>query len=790
MPKFKTTPKRQSKPSIAMSAGNTSLGTPPVSCIHKSGKLVSTPRITRSSKAKLEGQALCKDKEKSQNCHVFSDSSESDENHEMDVEECVSDMTPQRNSKRIIPSKDSKSFNSSVDRKCMQTIDKKQSSLDPKKDGISVKKTQRTAVRSKSSRQQNDHMSSDSSTDEMEVEEPVLKTTSLRKSTRIIQNKEKDFSNSTTKRSLRPRNTPSTKQSPLDLNKSCSSINMTSQTVHSESSRHRIMFAKDKRHTPNRQHRMITSSSIEEDTSFEESAKKKRTLRSGHMKIHGVDVNNESESIVSTRTRSKSIKLENMKNTVSTKDHFKSTEIDTNEQDSDTVSAKITRSKSNSLEVVRDLDTSSNEEYTDTDSSSESDNSSIEDSDFEDKLVASKAKRNEKTITRKSQGSNLTERPNNDNDHSPTQSKQAFSAKNTRLGTFSSQNPLTSYSEHKVTEDVVEEYFSSRTLKRSKMSQSYPLLDPVLVERLATVKISSYKSGFDALHHMYDNLFDYWLCQLKTGFNILLYGLGSKLKLLDEFRKKKLSTCYQLVIYGFFPGLSLKEILNTLTSDMLEHTGRFKTPVQQSQFICTSLCNQQPKTAKEIFLIIHNIDGKPLRDEKVQLALSFLASCPFIHIIATIDHPRAPSLWDEITSGRFNWVWHNASTYSHYTVETSYDKSLSGEGSEILMLRSFRHVIQSLTPNAKGVFRILAQYQLDNASDPTYIGLPFSDLYQKCREAFLVNSDMTLRAQLTEFRDHKLVRSKKGQDGTEILTISIENDLLKRFMEQEFNNEA
>ena len=781
MPKFKTTPKRQSKPSIAMRAGNTSLGTPPVSC---TGKLVST-RITRSSKAKLEGQALCKDKEKSQNYHVFSDSSDSDE---MEVDECVSDTTPQRKSKRVIPSKDSKSFNSSVSRKCMQPIDMKQSSLDPKKDGISVKKTQQTAVHSKSSRQQNDHMSSD--TDEMEVEEPVLKTMSLRKSTRIIKNKEKDFSNSTTKRSLRPRNTPSIKQSPLDLNKSCSSVNMTPQTVHSESSRHRIMFAKDKRYTSNRQHRIITSSSTEEDASFEDSAKKKRTLHYDHMKIHSVDVNDESESIVSTRTRSKSIKHENMKNTVTTKDHFKLTEIDTNDQDSDTVSAKITQSKSNSLEVVRDLDTSSNEESTDTDSSSESDNSSIEDSDFEDKLVARKAKRNKKTVTRKSRDSNLTERPNNDNDDSFTQSKQAVSAKNTRLGMFSSQNPLTSFSELKVTEDVVEEYFSSRTLKRSKISQSYPLLDPVLVERVATVEISSYKSGFDALHHMYENLFDYWLCQLKTGFNILLYGLGSKLKLLDEFRKKKLSSYYQLIIYGFFPGLNLKEILNTLTSDMLEHTGRFKTPVKQSQFICTSLCNQQPKTAKEIFLIIHNIDGQPLRDEKVQLALSFLVSCPFVHIIATIDHPRAPSLWDEITSGRFNWVWHNASTYSHYTVETSYDKSLSGEGSEILMLRSFRHVIQSLTPNAKGVFQILAQYQLDNASDPTYVGLPFSDLYQKCREAFFVNSDITLRAQLTEFRDHKLVRSKKGQDGTEILTISIENDLLKRFMEQEFNTES
>lgn len=40
-------------------------------------------------------------------------------------------------------------------------------------------------------------------------------------------------------------------------------------------------------------------------------------------------------------------------------------------------------------------------------------------------------------------------------------------------------------------------------------------------------------------------------------------------------------------------------------------------------------------------------------------------------------------------------------------------------------------------------------------------GLCFQDFYQQCREAFLVNSDLTLRAQLTEFRDHKLIRTKK-----------------------------
>ena len=41
------------------------------------------------------------------------------------------------------------------------------------------------------------------------------------------------------------------------------------------------------------------------------------------------------------------------------------------------------------------------------------------------------------------------------------------------------------------------------------------------------------------------------------------------------------------------------------------------------------------------------------------------------------------------------------------------------------------------------------------------VGLSFHALYRSCREQFLVNTDATLRAQLTEFRDHKLIRYKK-----------------------------
>lgn len=56
----------------------------------------------------------------------------------------------------------------------------------------------------------------------------------------------------------------------------------------------------------------------------------------------------------------------------------------------------------------------------------------------------------------------------------------------------------------------------------------------------------------------------------------------------------------------------------------------------------------------------------------------------------------------------------------------------------------------------------MPRHQLESAEEEdNYQGLAFMELYRKCRAEFLVASDLALRAQLTEFRDHKLVRSKK-----------------------------
>ena len=74
-------------------------------------------------------------------------------------------------------------------------------------------------------------------------------------------------------------------------------------------------------------------------------------------------------------------------------------------------------------------------------------------------------------------------------------------------------------------------------------------------------------------------------------------------------------------------------------------------------------------------------------------------------------------------------------------------------------IRGAANVLRTLTPNARHIFRLLADHQL---SCPDGSGMSFHAFYTQCREQFLATSEMTLRSHLTEFVDHELTRTRRG----------------------------
>ncbi|CAH0729378.1 unnamed protein product, partial [Brenthis ino] len=292
---------------------------------------------------------------------------------------------------------------------------------------------------------------------------------------------------------------------------------------------------------------------------------------------------------------------------------------------------------------------------------------------------------------------------------------------------------------------------------------------------------NEHKDKITDLIQSYDQLFNRWLYVLSENFNVILYGIGSKKTVLQRFQMEKIQNMPCIVVNGFFPSLTVKNILETIVIDLLENTH-----VSSNIGDVVSLIDSQLiEYSVELFLIVHNIDGIMLRSSKAQSVLANLARLKNIHLIATIDHINAPLLWDHNKLSKFNFTWWDVTTFLPYIEETSFENSLMTQRSGALQLSSLKSVFQSLTTNAKGIFQIIIEYQLENHKQTHYQGLPFKDLYSKAREHFLVSSDLALRAQLTEFLDHKLVKIKRTCDGSENLVIPIESGLLQQFLDQQ-----
>uniref|UniRef100_A0A8B9ZFQ0 Origin recognition complex subunit 2 n=1 Tax=Anas platyrhynchos TaxID=8839 RepID=A0A8B9ZFQ0_ANAPL len=336
--------------------------------------------------------------------------------------------------------------------------------------------------------------------------------------------------------------------------------------------------------------------------------------------------------------------------------------------------------------------------------------------------------------------------------------------------------------------NLVEEYFeahstskvltSDRTLQKLRKRR----LNQQTLHDLLEKSPLAYAAEIEELNQQYESLFSKWMLQLHLGFNIVLYGLGSKHNLLEKFRISMLQDTVHLVVNGYFPSITVRSILTSITEEVLDHIGTFRSPLDQLEFIIKRF---KEDSSLELYVLIHNLDSQMLRGERSQQILAQLSSLPTKPANSVCFFFPLCLVWDQAKQSLYNWLWYETTTFSPYMEETSYENSLLVQQSGSLALSSLTHVLRSLTLNARGIFRLLAQYQLENKDNPSYPGLSFQDFYQQCREAFLVNSDLTLRAQLTEFRDHKLIRTKRGADGVEYLLIPVDDSTLTDFLEKE-----
>lgn len=316
------------------------------------------------------------------------------------------------------------------------------------------------------------------------------------------------------------------------------------------------------------------------------------------------------------------------------------------------------------------------------------------------------------------------------------------------------------------------------------------VLEPQEFHQILTEAPKKHEHEITILSEMHKQHFPQWFFELHSGFNLVFYGYGSKRNLLNEFAQSSLTDGPLIVVNGFFPSISIKDILIKISAGALGTTGPTGQISDHVKYICDYFSDPD-REYESLYIVIHNLDGPNLRNERSQTALSMLANAENIHLVASVDHINAGLLWDNVKASRFNWIWHDATTFDDYLVETSFENSLLVRSGEYNGTRGAKFVLDSLTTNARGVFKILAEHQLPEmelanmeGKGNESVGLSYNQYYQKCREGFFVSSDLAFKTELTEFKDHKLISTKKGLDGTEFFFIPMDKTTLMNIYEQ------
>ena len=344
--------------------------------------------------------------------------------------------------------------------------------------------------------------------------------------------------------------------------------------------------------------------------------------------------------------------------------------------------------------------------------------------------------------------------------------------------------------------------------KTNNRAASAPLNESLLADdaavaaALATLP-DKHAAARAELFEVYEHESAQWALRLRAGSSLLFHGFGSKRKLLDEFVARSCSDGSVLEVDGFEQALTARDVLRAAATIAREHAAAVANAnaatgsavdaegvavgAAISGMSNAELCavvraamhlpgvdpraeeNGSSVPMPPLYLVVHSIDGPSLRSAEAQAQLAELAACTHVRVVASVDHLNAALLWDREALGRFRWSWIEAPTWAPYTSEARSFAPLVAPRAEGRRAQGALQVLQSLTPNARGIFRMLidrcnAQAQAAATAGGRgggAIGISFHALYEACRERFLCSSQATLKSVLTEFADHELVRERR-----------------------------
>lgn len=362
-----------------------------------------------------------------------------------------------------------------------------------------------------------------------------------------------------------------------------------------------------------------------------------------------------------------------------------------------------------------------------------------------------------------------------------------------------------------IKDEGVDQYFTkSRKKNANSMDIDRAIVIPTVNECVAEAEKAYEQSDldaeFDRFEMQYRDQFYKWAISLSSNQSILLYGLGSKRSVLDDFGASLSSEGDVISLNGYDTDVDMSEFIglmeqlfvdndsgqtNALVGTEVEslHRDSGKGLTKRASHVAKNFAATR---SRPLFLLIHNIDGASLRNRFAQDALATLTSdskrdgTQLIRVVASVDNVNvAMFLWDPIIQHKFDWSLKRVHTHRAYfeeirhgprTESTKKARKIHIERASVVAVAK---VLESLAPRHAEVVQLLATLQRSRNSEP----VSFATLKSQCASKMLTSSDSQLRNMLKELSDHGIVSVRTDEETAKQIVCIPHKDMVQEIFD-------
>ncbi|CAG8452079.1 5284_t:CDS:2 [Funneliformis mosseae] len=324
-----------------------------------------------------------------------------------------------------------------------------------------------------------------------------------------------------------------------------------------------------------------------------------------------------------------------------------------------------------------------------------------------------------------------------------------------------------------------ERYFEDNAMQTGRFrakKTSDDIINLIHNESALSPVIERHVEEFNEIESYITKYFNQWEFQLNFNQNILLYGFGSKERILEHYQAfhNKNKSITWVHFYGNDDLITLDLAYLTLLENLFGPKSKYSkfTLVRKADLIRDYF---KTTDVKSIFkIIIHDINGSVFENHEARTALVLLSGIPNIHLLATSENINFFSVWNLIEVDRMNWHAHGITSYRNYKLSMANRKKIVKTCQNFgLEKNEVKSVLMSFNTHRREMFYTLANHIVEakRKGDTNWNGISLNKFFNYCNKNLICREKKNFHLYLEDYVRQGIFISNKSRSDEARITI-------------------